>query len=57
MNANLTTVKPQSTLPEVPLTTVFLKPTFGIIVQSNTLSVSVKARPEGGRPSRVPARG
>ncbi|MGZ3460947.1 MAG: hypothetical protein ACXU86_20860 [Archangium sp.] len=57
MNANLTTVKPMSSPPDVPVTTVFLKPTFGITVQSNTLSVSVKARPEGMRPARPPARG
>ena len=57
MNANLTTVKPTSSQPDVPVTTVFLKPTFGITVQSNTLSVSVKARPEGMRPVRPPARG
>jgi hypothetical protein len=57
MNANLTTVKPQPTPPEAPVTMLFLKPTFGITVQSNTLSVSVKARSEGGRPLRVPARG
>ncbi|HLM48701.1 MAG TPA: hypothetical protein VK458_32865 [Myxococcaceae bacterium] len=57
MNANLKTVKPPPTPPEVPVTTLFLKPTFGITVQSNTLSVSVKARPEGIRPTRPPARG
>jgi hypothetical protein len=57
MNANLMTVKTQSAPPEVPVTTVFLKPTFGITVQSNTLSVSVKAHAEGTRPARPPARG
>ncbi|HYO56477.1 hypothetical protein [Archangium sp.] len=57
MNANLTIVKPMQTSPDVPVTTVFLKPTFGITVQSNTLSVSVKARPEVLRPTRPSARG
>jgi hypothetical protein len=57
MNANLTTLKPTSTPPDATVTTVFLKPTFGITVQSNTLSVSVKARPEAIRPTRPPARG
>jgi len=57
MNANLKTVKPPPTPPEVPVTTLFLKPTFGITVQSNTLSVSVRVRPEGTRPARPPARG
>jgi len=57
MNANLTTLKQTSASPEVTVTTVFLKPTFGITVQSNTLSVSVKARPEGIRSTRPPARG
>ncbi len=57
MNANLKTVKPTPTSPEVPVTTLFLKPTFGITVQSNTLSVSVRVRPEGTRPARPPARG
>lgn len=57
MNANLMTVKPTSTPPDATVTTVFLKPTFGITVQSNTLCVSVKARTEGPRPTRPPARG
>jgi hypothetical protein len=57
MNANLTTMKPPPTPPDVPVTTVFLKPTFGITVQSNTLSVSVRARSEGPRTPRSPARG
>jgi hypothetical protein len=58
MNANLMTVKKPSSPPEMPVTTVFLKPTFGITVQSNTLSVSVEARPAGVRPApRSPARG
>jgi hypothetical protein len=57
MNANLMTVKQTPAPPDAPVTTVFLKPTFGITVQSNTLSVSVKARPEGLRPVRTPARG
>lgn len=57
MNANLTTLKPTSSPPDAAVTTVFLKPTFGITVQSNTLSVSVKARPEVIRPTRPPARG
>ncbi|PTL83555.1 hypothetical protein DAT35_08655 [Vitiosangium sp. GDMCC 1.1324] len=57
MTSNLTTLKPTSTPAEAPVTTVFLKPTFGITVQSNTLAVSVRARPEGMRPTRSPARG
>lgn len=57
MNANLTTVKPMSTPPDATVTTVFLRPTFGITVQSNTLSVSVKARPDAFRSTRPPARG
>ncbi|WP_257461063.1 hypothetical protein [Archangium lipolyticum] len=57
MNANLTTVKTQPSPPEVPVTTVFLKPTFGITVLSNTLSVSVKAHAEGTRLARPSARG
>ena len=58
MNANLTTVKPMSTPPDATVTTVFLRPTFGITVQSNTLSVSVQARSEGVRPApRATARG
>lgn len=57
MNANLTTVKPKSTPPDATVTTVFLRPTFGITVQSNTLCVSVKARPDAFRPARPPARG
>ncbi len=57
MNANLTTVKPMSTPTDATVTTVFLRPTFGITVQSNTLCVSVKARPEGIRGTRPPARG
>jgi hypothetical protein len=57
MNANLTTVKPTPPPPEVPVTTLFLKPTFGITVQSNTLSVSVRVRSEATRPGRLPARG
>ena len=57
MNANPMRAKTAPTPPEMPVTTVFLKPSFGIIVRSNTLSVSVKARPEGIRPTRPPARG
>jgi hypothetical protein len=57
MNANLKIVKPTSSPPDATVTTVFLKPTFGITVQSNTLSVSVKARPEVLRPTRPSARG
>ena len=57
MNANLMTVKPTSPPPDASVTTLFLKPTFGITVQSNTLCVSVQARTEGQRPSRPPARG
>jgi hypothetical protein len=57
MNANLTIVKPMSTPPDAMVTTVFLRPTFGITVQSNTLSVSVKARLEALRLTRPPARG
>jgi hypothetical protein len=57
MNANLTTKKPMSTSPDATVTTLFLRPTFGITVQSNTLSVSVKARPEGIRATRPAARG
>ncbi|HEX8434670.1 hypothetical protein [Archangium sp.] len=57
MNANLTTVKPPQSPPDVPVTTVFLKPTFGITVQSNTLAVSVRVRSEGPRAPRAPARG
>jgi hypothetical protein len=57
MNANLMTVKTPSSPPEATVTTLFLKPTFGITVQSNTLSVSVEARPEGVRLApRAPAR-
>jgi hypothetical protein len=55
MNAALTTVKPMGAEP--PVTTLFLKPSFGITVQSNTLCVSVSARPETTRPPRPPACG
>ncbi|WP_395808626.1 hypothetical protein [Archangium minus] len=57
MNANLVTVKQTSAPSDATVTTVFLKPKFGITVQSNTLSVSVQARPEGSRSTRAPARG
>lgn len=58
MNANPMTMKMPSSQPELPVTTLFLKPTFGITVQSHTLSVSVEARPESVRPpARGPARG
>lgn len=57
MNTNLMTVKPTSSLSDATVTTVFLKPKFGITVQSNTLSVSVQARPESTRSTRAPARG
>ncbi len=57
MNANLTTTKSIPAQSEATVTTVFLKPTFVITVQSNTLSVSVKARPDVIRPARPPARG
>lgn len=57
MNANLMTMKQTSTPADATVTTLFLKPTFGITVQSNTLSVSVQARPEGLRPTRPAARG
>ncbi len=57
MNANLMTTTPMGSSPEMPVTTVFLKPTFGITVQSNTLSVSVKARPDVVRAARPAARG
>ncbi len=59
MNANLSNVKPVTSSPElVDVTTLFLKPTFGITVQSNTLSVCVKAHPEVvNRPRSHSARG
>ncbi len=57
MNANLMTMKPLSVPPEATVTTLFLRPTFGITVRSNTLSVSVNARPEGVRAARPAARG
>jgi hypothetical protein len=58
MNANLMTMETPSSPPEAPVTTLFLKPTFGITVRSNTLSVSVEAEPEDDiRPVRAPARG
>lgn len=57
MNANLMTMKQTPNAMDATVTTVFLRPSFGITVQSNTLSVSVKARPEGLRPTRPPARG
>ncbi|HSP79956.1 MAG TPA: hypothetical protein VLQ93_15615 [Myxococcaceae bacterium] len=44
-------------LPEPPVVTLFLKPSFGITVQSHTLAVSVRANPEGARPARPPALG
>jgi hypothetical protein len=45
---------PKSTLPEqeqasTEVTAVFLKPCFGITVQSSTLCVSVSAKPDSGR--------
>jgi hypothetical protein len=55
MNAALTTVKPMGAEPVV--TTLFLKPSFGITVQSNTLCVSVSARPETAPRPRPPACG
>ena len=55
MNAHLSTVKTASTPPELAVTTLFLKPTFGITVQSNALSVSVKAHPEVVNRPRSPA--
>ena len=58
MNANPSTVKPAATPPEVCVTTLFLKPTFVITVQRNTLAVSVRAHSEVvTRPGPEPARG
>jgi hypothetical protein len=42
---------------EVPVTTLFLKPTYGITVQRNALTVSVRAHPEDPPAPRPPARG
>ena len=48
MNANLIDNEAaRRAPPDATVTTVFLKPSFGITVQSNTLCVSVKARTEG----------
>jgi hypothetical protein len=52
MNTNLSTMKPLGAEPPV---TLFLKPSFGITVQSSGLAVSVSARPEGTRPPSQPS--
>ncbi len=58
MTANPSIVKPTPTSPESCVTTLFLKPTFVITVQRNTLAVSVQANPEVvTRPRTPPARG
>ncbi len=49
--------KTEKRLPEPPVVTLFLKPSFGITVQSHTLAVSVRANPEAARPARLPALG
>ncbi len=43
--------------PEAAVTTLFLKPVYGITVRRNTLSVSVRAHLEGPRAPRPTARG
>jgi len=57
MNADQKTAQPTSPPPEAAVTTLFLKPTYGITVQRNTLAVSVMAHPEEVRTARPHARG
>ena len=58
MTVNPTTATPRPTPPEGRVTTLFLKPTFVITVQRNTLAVSVQANPEVvTRPRSPPVRG
>ncbi|ATB31428.1 hypothetical protein [Melittangium boletus] len=57
MNAEPKTVQPMSPPAEAAVTTLFLKPTYGITVQRNTLAVSVMAHPEEVRAPRPHARG
>jgi hypothetical protein len=58
MTADPSTVNPRPTPSESCVTTLFLKPTFVITVQRNTLAVSVQAHPEVvTRPRPPPARG
>ena len=57
MNADLNPVPSPSPPPEAAVTTLFLKPTYGITVQRNTLAVSVMAHPEVLPPPRPHARG
>lgn len=58
MTANPSTSRPAVAPPEAAVTTLFLKPTFVITVQRNSLAVSVQANPEVvTRPRPEPARG
>ena len=58
MNADPKTEQSAPRPPEAPpVTTFFLKPTYGITVQRSALTVSVRAHPEEPRAPRPTARG
>ena len=57
MNADPNPVNPPMPPPDVSVTTLFLKPVYGITVQRNTLSVSVRAHLEAPLAPRPAARG
>lgn len=57
MIADPKTFRPPSPPVQGPVTTLFLKPAYGITVRRHTLAVSVTAHPEEPRGPRPHARG